>query len=154
MARRQVVTYTVTCDVCGEMIPDSDAEDNPRQISWDGADYQVDVCSRHRIELSDALDRVKAFVDAGATGAASRARRSEPAPAQPRRGPGGARPAPGPGPSRDEVAAIRAWGLLNGHEVGHRGRIPARLVAAYRETGASGDTPPVMTRRARRTPAE
>jgi Lsr2 len=35
--------------------------------------------------------------------------------------------------SRDQTAAIREWAAKAGHEISNRGRIPARIVAAYEE---------------------
>ncbi len=137
MVRRQVVSYTVTCDVCGEEIPASGAGESSRRFSWNRGDYQVDVCSRHQVELSEILDQLKAFVDAGSAAAASRARGGRPAVSKsprPRRSSGAT--------AASNVAAIRAWALDHGHPVGDRGRIPSRLIAAYNQAQASEPAAP------------
>ena len=70
MAKKQVVSYTYTCDVCGSAIPDSDAGDATHKVSWEGSNYVLDVCSTHSSLLGDLLNQVKEFVDAGHRGGA------------------------------------------------------------------------------------
>jgi hypothetical protein len=137
MAKKQVVIYSYTCDVCGNAIPDT-ATDATRKISYEGADFVLDVCATHAAELSDVLGQLKSFVDAGQrAGAARRGRRPASASAASLRAPRARRTAattaPAAGPKRSDLPIIRSWAQANGHSVGDRGRIPATVIAAYDE---------------------
>jgi len=39
-----------------------------------------------------------------------------------------------PAKAKDDSAAVRSWARLNGHDVRDRGRIPAALIAAYKQS--------------------
>ena len=57
-------------------------------------------------------------------------------------------------PAPPSPSDVRAWALAQGHEVSDRGRVPARLVAAYREArGGSAVLHPVDDGRPCRRPA-
>ncbi len=88
----------------------------------DGANYEIDVCSRHASALRDA---VAPYVGAGrrASGSAGGA-----AGGGPRRGRGGRAST---GPDRQRTQDIREWARAEGHQVSDRGRIPARVVEQY-----------------------
>ena len=51
MAKKQVVSYSYTCDVCGNTIPDPQGDGAAHKVSWEGANYVVDVCSDHGSQL-------------------------------------------------------------------------------------------------------
>jgi hypothetical protein len=156
MARNQVVSYTITCDVCGEEIPDNESDDATREFSLDGASYQVDICARHREELSEILDRLKAFVDAGSRQAQRGRRRARAAKSRTpraRKATAATAKATSSAPA-SEVAAIRAWAVENGHAVGDRGRIPSKISAAYYEAkGAPPAAAPARKRQPRKAAA-
>jgi len=139
MAKRQVVSYSYTCDVCGSPIPESDGEGAARKLSWEGTDYAVDVCATHGSQLGAVLTQLKGFVESGQreSGAARRGRRpAVTATGASTRAPRAGRAATsvstsGPAPKSGDVAAIRAWARENGYTVNERGRIPAPVMAAY-----------------------
>jgi hypothetical protein len=163
MAKRQVVSYSYTCDVCGGAIPESDGESANRKLTWEGSDYVVDVCATHGSELGELLTQLKEFVDAGSRPGAGRGRKAAAAsaPALSSRAPRsgrrasaskspaakaagkatGSRKASGPAPTRGEVAAIRIWARENGHTVNERGRIPGPVLAAYQAATGGGSAP-------------
>lgn len=144
MAKRQVVSYSYTCDVCGDTIPDTEGESSTRKLSWEGTDYVVDVCETHAAELSDVLIQLKGYVDAGHRGSVRRGRRPSAvaaATAAPR-APRGRREttstaSAGTAPKRGDLGAIRAWARENGLKVSERGRIPGSLLAAYDEANSA-----------------
>jgi hypothetical protein len=137
MAKRQVVSYSYTCDVCGDPIPDSDADSATRKVSWEGTDYVLDVCSKHGSALGDVLSQLKEFVDAGHRDSGRRGRRGDAAASVGApRSPRGSRAAAskstsGTAPKRGDLGAVRAWARENGHKVNERGRIPGALLAAF-----------------------
>lgn len=147
MARKQVVSYTITCDVCGDEITAEDTDEAAHKFSLDGPSYKVDTCVVHGKELSDLLDRLKVFVDAGSRQTTGGRRRTTAAAARaPRKAAAGPAKATPSAPA-SEVAAIRAWAVENGHTVGDRGRIPSKIAAAYYE--AKGDKPNAPARKGR-----
>jgi len=149
MSRQQIVSYTVTCDICGDAIPDDDIKDASRKVSWQGAEYLVDLCSAHQVQLGDTLEQLQVFVTAGERngrgpahrGAGQSVARSRPASA--------GSSATGPAGRRMDLAAIRSWAQQNGHKVGDRGRLPRSVVDAY-DQAAGADTPAGPSRRRRR----
>ena len=164
MAKLQVVSYSYTCDVCGAPIPESDGDNATHRVSWDGADYVLDVCVVHGSELGQVLAQLKGFVDAGHRETARRGRRSVAAAssAAPRASRGrrssSSRSASGTGPKRGDLSAIRQWARDNGYQISERGRIPGALLAAYDEansgstgSGAAPAASPARKRRARKT---
>jgi hypothetical protein len=130
MVKRQLVSYSYTCDVCGGTISDGDAA--TRRISWEGTAYVVDVCDNHGSMLGELLTQLKSFVDAGTRVSGRRGRRAAAvtaAPSRPARARGGA--SAGASPKRSDLSAVRAWARENGRAVSERGRIPGDLLAAY-----------------------
>lgn len=81
----------------------------------DGADYEIDLSAQHSGELRDALRRY--IPHARKVGGTAR-----------RAGARGARRS-----SAVDTVAVRAWARQNGYEVKERGRVPADIVARYRE---------------------
>jgi hypothetical protein len=138
MAKREVVSYTITCDVCGDMVSDADDDSATRKVSWEGTDYAVDVCATHGAQLGDVLAQLKEFVDAGNRESGRRGRRpaSAAAASAAPKAPRGRRTAPsaasaGTAPKRGDLGAIRAWARDQGMTVNERGRISAALLEAY-----------------------
>jgi len=137
MAKKQVVSYSYTCDVCGNTIPDTHADGATHKVSWEGADYVIDVCSDHGDKLGNILGQLKGFVDAGHRTGARRGRRSAVATTAAATRPARAGRAvattsgSGTGPKRGDVGSIRRWARDNGHQVSERGRIPGAILAAY-----------------------
>lgn len=149
MAKLQVVTYNYTCDVGGEVIPESEADSATQRISWEGNDYVLDVCAAHAAELDGILTGLKAFVAAGTKSSGRRGRRPSVAAAAPAPRAGRGRragAAAASGAKRSDLSAVRAWARATGRAVSERGRIPAALLAAYDaaqngSTSATADEP-------------
>lgn len=80
------------------------------RFAWQEASYEIDLSDAHRDELLRAL---QPYIDAGRRTKRSRA-------ATPSRS------------SNEEQGQIRAWARDNGYEVSDRGRIPTKVVDAYR----------------------
>jgi hypothetical protein len=89
---------------------DGSAAEGTVRFGLEGTSYEIDLSAAHAAELHDALAR---FIAAG------------------RKIPGaGSRRAAGGGA---DTAEVRAWARSQGIEVKDRGRIPAGIVAQYRE---------------------
>jgi hypothetical protein len=85
------------------------------QFGLDGSEYEIDLSTRHSGELRSALDMYVSHArKLGGT-----ARRSS------TRG--------GRKSSAFDTAAVRAWARENGYGIKDRGRVPADIVAKYRE---------------------
>src|SRR5215471_7458569 len=85
------------------------------RFALDGAEYEIDLSAKHSDELHDSL---KAYVD-HARKVGGSARR------------GTVRT--GRKPSATDTVAVRAWARDNGIDIKERGRVPASVVARYRE---------------------
>ncbi|MBG0568712.1 histone-like nucleoid-structuring protein Lsr2 [Actinoplanes aureus] len=108
---KQIVTI-LTDDLDGKKA------DRTIEFGLDGVNYTIDLSETNAGKLRKALDP---FISAG-----TRQGRSNPLA---RRSPGRGT---GAGPStRGENQAIREWARNNGHELSERGRIPAKVLAAY-----------------------
>jgi hypothetical protein len=106
MAQKTVVT--VVCD----LPHDGEIEGNETvSFSFDGAAYEIDVCSAHAKELQDTF-----------VGYAEHSRRVSG---------GGRRRKVRTGPGRERSSEIRAWARQRGHKVSERGRIPASIIQEY-----------------------
>ena len=89
------------------------------RFAVDGQNYDVDLSP----EAADGLRAVfRPYIDAGRRVDAITPRR---------RGDGGVG-RPGPRPARHDPAAIREWARAHGYQVSDRGRIPTRVLEAYR----------------------
>jgi Lsr2 len=109
MAQKTVVT--VVCD----LPHDGEIEGNETvSFGFDGASYEIDVCSAHAKELHDTFAVY-----------AVHARRASSAPG------GGRRRKARTGPGRERSSEIRAWARQRGHKVSERGRIPASIISEY-----------------------
>src|ERR1700738_2382430 len=114
MFKQQLVSYSYTCDVCGDAISVSDGDSATRKVSWEGAVYVVDVCTTHGSQLGDLLTELKAFADAGNRVTGRRGRRAGSATAVGSRAPGrraaGSTSASGTAPQRGDLGAARGLG--------------------------------------------
>ncbi len=81
------------------------------RFAWQDATYEIDLSDAHRDELLRAL---QPYIDAGHR--VGRPRRTSTS----TRGSG------------EDLAAVRAWAREHGHEVSDRGRVPAKVLEAYR----------------------
>jgi hypothetical protein len=94
---------------------DGGEADGTVRFALDGAEYEIDLSVKHSDEMRDSL---KKFI-AHARKVGGSARRS------------GAR---GPRrPSSTDSVAVRAWARENGYDIKERGRVPAEVVAKYRQ---------------------
>lgn len=112
MAEKTTITYT--CDAAGHLAGSTDHGDiEPgTRIGLDGRDYEVDLCTRHAVELRARLLRYVL--------AARKARKTP----QRRRSDA----------ERRHSAEVRAWAKAHGwSDISDRGRTPAAAVQAYNE---------------------
>jgi hypothetical protein len=99
------------------LVDDLDGSEAVETISFgiDGQGYEIDLNAEHakalRENLADYIE-VARRIRAG----------KQPA----------AKPTRKPQSSRDESTAIREWARARGHEIADRGRIPGKIVEAYR----------------------
>jgi hypothetical protein len=89
--------------------------DGTVRFALDGAEYEIDLSAKHGDEMRDALRDYIAH--ARKVGGSAR-----------RGGPRGLRK-----PSPVDTVAIRAWARENGYDIKERGRVPAEIVAKYRQ---------------------
>jgi hypothetical protein len=93
---------------------DGGEADGTVRFAIDGGEYEIDLSAKHSEELHDALKNYIAH--ARKVGSAGR------------RGSRGLRK-----PSAIDTVAARAWARENGLDIKERGRVPADVVARYRE---------------------
>lgn len=103
---------------------DGSASDDVETVSFglDGVSYEIDLSARNAQRLHDALALFIAHAD--------RVGR------RPRRGSAARR---GTRRSSDVSRAIREWARRNGHDLADRGRLPAHVIAEFREAHESHD---------------
>jgi hypothetical protein len=90
---------------------DGGEADGTVRFALDGAEYEIDLSSKHDEELRSAL---RGYIDHA------------------RKVSGPARKAgPGRKPSAVNTVAVRSWARENGYDIKDRGRVPADLVAKY-----------------------
>ena len=105
----QKVSVTFACDYDAREIPNG--EQLTRAFSFDGRDYEIDLCEKHSQKFDESLGR---FAD--------KARRATSRMSRPKR-----RTAA----HRQRSADIRSWAKRSGLEISERGRIPAQVIAKY-----------------------
>ncbi len=93
---------------------DGSAAEGTVRFSLDGADYEIDLSATHGEELHATLKNY--ITHARKIGGTAR------------RGTRGTRR-----PSAVDSVAVRAWARENGHDIKERGRVPADVVAKYRQ---------------------
>src|SRR4051794_31723792 len=85
------------------------------RFALDGAEYEIDLSAKHSDELRDSLKTYIAHArKVGGSGRRATARA-------------------GRKPSANDTVAVRAWARENGFDIKERGRVPASVVARYRE---------------------
>ena len=94
---------------------DGGEADGTIRFGLDGAEYEIDLSARHSEELRAALGTY--MTHARKLGGAARRNTAR-----------GSRK-----PSTVDTIAVRAWARQNGHDIKDRGRVPADVVAKYRE---------------------
>jgi hypothetical protein len=107
----------LTCDLHGD---DTEAVTTITVANGE-ARYELDVCQAHLDELTTPARRVR------------QRRRSRPAAKSKRRSAKKSTRA-SRGRKPVDTAAVRAWALSEGYEIGDRGRIPASIVDAFTAT--------------------
>jgi hypothetical protein len=90
------------------------------RFGLDGADYEIDLSTTH----SDALHKALQTYIAHARKVSGATRRS-------------ARSGSRRGSSGVDTTAVRAWAKENGYDIKERGRVPADVLAKYREAAGS-----------------
>jgi nucleoid-associated protein Lsr2 len=112
-----MATQTITT-----LVDDIDGGKAEETVSFalDGMNYEIDLGKRNAARLRS---EIQGYIEyARAVRNTSNGRRRG------RRSSGGAQPARR---DREQIQAIRGWGIANGYEVSSRGRIPATLQEAY-----------------------
>jgi Lsr2 len=94
---------------------DGGEADGTVRFALDGAEYEIDLSSKHDEELRSAL---RGYID-HARKVSGSARKGIPG-------------RPGRKPTTVDTVAVRAWARENGYDIKDRGRVPADLVAKYR----------------------
>jgi hypothetical protein len=94
---------------------DGGEADGTVRFALDGAEYEIDLSSKHNEELRSSL---RGYIDHArkVSGSARKATAGRPS----RK------------PSAADTVAVRAWARENGYDIKDRGRVPADLVAKYR----------------------
>jgi Lsr2 len=95
---------------------DGSQADGTVRFALDGTEYEIDLSAEHAGALREALARYVSAARQGGSGA--------------RRPALGGRRAPVSGPNPTEV---REWAKVHGIEAKDRGRVPAELVARFKE---------------------
>jgi hypothetical protein len=108
----------LTCDLHGD---DTDAV-TTITLADGTAQYELDVCQPHLDELTSPARRLRQRRQARPT-ATSKRRPAKKSTRTSTRTARGRKPV--------DTAAVRAWALSEGYEIGDRGRIPAAIVDAF-----------------------
>ena len=107
MAQKVSVTYA--CDYDQKEIPAD--QHRVRRFSFDGRDYQMDLCTWHSDSFDETISRFAQYARKSPARAPVVKRRTA--------------------AHRQHSASVRAWAKKMGIEVSDRGRIPAAVVARY-----------------------
>lgn len=111
MAKKVQTITTFVDDISGDELADGKGE--TVKFALDGTTYEIDLGDKNAKKLRDAL---APYIEAGR-----------------KVGRGATRASSGRN-SKEELAAARTWLRENGHEVSDKGRVPAKLLALYRES--------------------
>ena len=162
LVQKKVVSVETVCDVCGEVINDTEPS---VPLGYDGGQYLIDLCSRHKKELGGALTP---FITAGrriagAPRAAAAARaEARPAPQKaatsPAPKPAATPKAEVPAPPVERVAStapmsvIREWARTEGgfSDIPKAGILKPEVIQAYEaaQKTAQAPQPPKTTKKA------
>jgi hypothetical protein len=111
----------VAKQIIHKLIDDLDGDDATETVrfAYDGVDYTIDLSAKNATKLRRAL---KTYVEHGAKATPSRAGRHT-----------------SERTTRADRADIRAWARASGRypQLGVKGRIPAEVVAAYRQAAGA-----------------
>lgn len=108
MARK--VIYQLVDDLDGQTIKDGEGE--TIQFGLDGTGFEIDLSAEHATQLREAL---AGYIAHARTISRAQAKSSRARPGRP-----------------SDLAAVRAWAKSSGHQVSDRGRIPTRVLDAYK----------------------
>lgn len=100
---------------------DQSVADETVTFAVDGSTYEIELSSKNAAKLRDSLAPYVAH--ARRAGRSARVSLS-PSSASSKRARG----------DREQTHAVREWARKNGHKVGDKGRIPARVLEAYQST--------------------
>lgn len=96
---------------------DEGTADETVSFSVDGSAYEIDLSATNAAKLRDSLAPYVANARRASRGAV----RTIGSSASPKRARG----------DREQTHAVREWARKNGHSIGDKGRIPARILDAY-----------------------
>ena len=105
----QKVSVSYACDFDQKEIPDG--QHRLRRFSFDGRDYEIDLCQQHSDKFDEAIGRYAEYARTSAPPERTARRRTA--------------------AHRQHSASVRAWAKQAGITVSDRGRIPAEVVARY-----------------------
>ena len=97
---------------------DDGTADETVSFSVDGAAYEIDLSASNAAKLRDSLAPYVANARRAGRGGV---RTSSPTASSPKRARN----------DREQTHAVREWARKNGHSIGEKGRIPARILDAY-----------------------
>jgi hypothetical protein len=106
MAKNVETIVTLTDDL------DGSKADRTVAFGYDGVSYEIDLSKKN----ATALEKALAPYIAAARKVPSR---------------GGRRNRGSASGRRPDLTAVREWARANGHEISHRGRVPAAILEAY-----------------------
>lgn len=106
----QKVAVSFACDYDQKEIPNG--QHRVRRFSFDGRDYEIDLCQRHSDNFDETVGRYAEHARTSAAAPGRTAKRRTAA-------------------HRQHSASVRAWAKQAGITVSDRGRIPADVVARY-----------------------
>lgn len=99
---------------------DQGVADETVAFSVDGAAYEIDLSRTNAAQLRDSLAPYVANARRAGRGAG--------------RAPSSVSPSRRARGDREQTQAVREWARNNGHQIGEKGRIPARILEAYNST--------------------
>ena len=102
---------------------DQGKADETVAFSVDWSAYEIDLSASNAAKLRDSLAPYVA--NARRAGRGSAKATSPSSASTPRRARG----------DREQTHAVREWARKNGHQIGDKGRIPARILEAYNSAG-------------------
>lgn len=91
-------------------------------FTFDGASYEIDLCTDHANAFRDAMASYVGAARRGGGGSSGGGGSTSPRRSRIQRG---------ANPDRQRTQEIREWARAQGHQVSDRGRIPARLFELY-----------------------
>jgi Lsr2 len=105
----QKVSVTYACDYDQKEIPPG--QHRVRRFSFDGRDYEMDLCLKHSTRLDETIGRYAEHARRSSARAVRTKRRTA--------------------AHRQHSASVRAWAKQTGIAVSDRGRIPADVITQY-----------------------